>query len=336
MYVIAGLFQVDDKGEKFSNLMDIPQSVEVHEKSLKRKRGWKKRGKDKVPPKGLPCTMQEETSQNTHQLVKVHEENQKRKNRGKDKFPSEKCICTLVEVHEQNLKRGGKDDDKVPLVMEHTSQVNRNAQLAKILEQKREKGHLLQEIDAQLSKRGKYVENKVPRSSQEIKNAQLAEISEQKKENDVEDKVPTKEDPLQESFKNRNGVDDKVSSEHPCTSQEKSDENMDAHLMKVCEQYLEEGRKARFMRTRREMLLADPLTYGSSLLNELPSTPGVEKRPPSRSGLGFSISSGNYRPESRRAWNGRLSPLIEENEEVRTGSLAKLMLLITDVHCAGC
>ena len=75
------------------------------------------------------------------------------------------------------------------------------------------------------------------------------------------------------------------------------------------------------MRTRKKMLYTDPLTYGSSLLNELPSTPGVEKRPPSRSGVGFSISSGNYRPESRRAWNGRLSPLIEENEEVRTGSL---------------
>ena len=91
--------------------------------------------------------------------------------------------------------------------------------------------------------------------------------------------------------------------------------------MKICEQYVEEGRKGREVRTRKEMLFTDPLTYGSSLLNELPSTPGVEKRPPSRSGVGFSISSGNYRPESRKAWNGRLSPLIEENEEVRTGSL---------------
>ena len=167
---IAGLFQVDDKGKKFSNLLDIPQSVEVHEKSLKRKRGGKKRGKEKVPPKGLPCTMQEETSQNAHQLVKAHEKNQLR---GKDKFPSEKHICTLVEVHEENLKREGEDDDKVPLEMEHTSQVNRSAQIAKIPDHKSEKEHLSQEIDAQLSeqKRGKYVENKVPRSSQEIKNA---------------------------------------------------------------------------------------------------------------------------------------------------------------------
>ena len=263
--------------------------------------------------------MQEETSQNPHQLVKAHEENQKRKKRGKDKFPSEKRICTLVEVHEENLKREGEDDDKVPLEMEHTSQVNRSARIAKIPEKKSEKEHLLQEIDAQLSKqkRGKYVENKVPRSSQEIKKAQLADISEQKK-----DKVPTKE---QESFKNRNGVDDKVSSEHPCTSQEKSDENVDAHLMKICEQYLEEGRKGRFMRTRREMLLADPLTYGSSLLNELPSTPGVEKRPPSRSGVGFSISS---RPESRKTLNGRLSPEVRQVQ-------AKLIMLIT-ISFAGC
>ena len=280
--------------------------MEVHEKSLKRKRWGKKRGKDKVPPKGLPCTMQEETSQNAHQLVKVHEENRKRKKRGKDKFPSEKRICTLVEVHEQNLKREGKDDANVPLEMEHTSQVNRSAQFAKIPVQKREKD----------------VENKVPleeRPSQEIKNAQLADISEQKKENDVEDEVPTKEDPLQESFKNRNSGDDKVSSEHPCTSQEKADENMDAHLMKICEQYVEEGRRGKFMRTRREMLLADPLTYGSSLLNELPSTPGVEKRPPSRSGVGFSISS---RPESRKTLNGRLSPVTKEVRQVH----AKLLL----------
>ena len=95
--------------------------------------------------------------------------------------------------------------------------------------------------------------------------------------------------------------------------------------MKICEQYLEEGRKGRFMRTRREMLLADPLTYGSSLLNELPSTPGVEKR---RSGVGFSISS---RPESRKTLNGRLSPVTEEVRQVH----AKLILLIT-TSFAGC
>ena len=69
--------------------------------------------------------------------------------------------------------------------------------------------------------------------------AQLSEIPEQ--EDDVEDEVSLEGYPSQEY---RNDIEDEVpSEEHPCTSQEKTDENMDAHLMKICEQYMEEGRK---------------------------------------------------------------------------------------------
>lgn len=98
---------------------------------------------------------------------------------------------------------------------------------------------------------------------------------------------------------------------------------MDAHLLKICEQYLEKKKKGREVE---EKLLADPLTYGSSLLSKLPPTSDVEIRPPSRAGVEISISSGTYRPQSRNAWSrkvdqSRLSPIEEENEEVRVISL---------------
>lgn len=315
--------------------------MEVREKNLKKKKRWgKRREKDKVPPKELPCTLQEETSQEigyAHELVKVHEVNQKR-----DKFSSEKQPCTMqektnqnvlfVEIHEQNLKREGKVkregkdknvEGKVPSE-EHPSQEMRKAQLAEIAEQKNNKykvqREITQEKKAQLveiteHKREKF-EYKAPRglqTSQEIsqnENAQLVEIIEQKREKEFEDKAPQDGRPSQEREKE---VEDEV---HPCTLQEKTNENMDARLLKICEQYLEEGGKGKKERTRNDMLLADPFTYGSSLLNDLTSTPGVEIRPPSRSGVGFSISSGNYRPESRRTWSRKLSPMADENGKV--------------------
>ena len=272
--------KVDEKVSSKKDPGDM-QEAEIHDQNQKRKKWGKKKRRGKVACEERPCTQE-----NTAKKVK----NEKRKRRGKDKIPSE-CATQnksvlLTEIHEKTEGREKAIDDKV---------------------ESKEKPCTLQDIT-------------------QDRNANEQNL---KRESNIDDKVLPKER-LQEITQDRNAneqnlmrerdTNDKVlSKEQTCILQEKIDMNMDAHLLKICEQYMEKGRKGREVKGE---LLADPLTYGSSLLRELPSTSDVEIRPPSRDGVGFSISSGSYRPESRSAWSGklhqsRLSPIEEENEEVR-------------------
>ena len=292
------------------------QEAEVHDQNQKRKKWGKKNRKGKVACEERPCTQE-----NTAKKIR----NEKRKRRGKDKIPSKFATqdknVLLTGIHEKTEGREKAiDDDKV---------------------QSKEKPCTLQEItrdrnaNKQNLKRESNIDDKVlPKERlQEItqdRNANEQNLIREKRERDIDEKILSKEqtctlqedrnaNELQNLMRERDTNDKVLSKEQTCILQEKIDFNMDAHLLKICEQYLEKGRKGREVKGE---LLADPLTYGSSLLRQLPSTSDVEIRPPSRDGVGFSISSGSYRPESRSAWSGklhqsRLSPIGEENEEVR-------------------
>ena len=263
----------------------VVKEEEGHEWNPKKKKRWGKRKRKDVEKK-FTYTLQEETGCNA-QLVEVHEPNP-RKRKGKGKTSQ---IVVFVEIHEQNVRRGGEEDAEDNVLSEEqicTSQemasqkveIHENVKDAEDKVQSNEQGSTMQEIAKN-------------------RNTLLVEIHEQsqKGEGSVDYCVP--------------------SEEQTCASQGKSSQNMEAHLLKICGQYMGTGRKGKEVGTRKEMLLADPLTYGSSLLSELPSTPAVETRPPSRSGVGFSVSSGTYRPESRCTWNGqsRLSPIEEDDHQ---------------------
>ena len=280
------------------------QEAEVHDQNQKRKKWGKKKRKGKVACEERPCTQE-----NTAKKVK----NEKRKRRGKDKIPSE---CTtqdnvlVTEIHEQTEGREKAiDDDKKRCTLQDRNANKQNLKRESNIDDKVLPKERLQEIT-------------------QDRNANEQNLM-RERERDIDDKTLSKEQTctLQEDrnaneqnlMRERDSNDKVLSKEQTGILQEKIDLNMDAHLLKICEQYLEKGRKGREVKGE---LLADPLTYGSSLLRELPSTSDVEIRPPSRDGVGFSISSGSYRPESRSAWSGklhqsRLSPIEEENEEVR-------------------